>query len=188
MNKVLQKPGRWLSIVPMIVLVLLISVFGKRLIDVQNGDGPSSIPTVLINKPVPNLNLAPLPGRGVGLTTDRLLDKVSLINFYGSWCIACLAEHSLLMKIKNKNLATLHGIAWRDEPTASLNWLRQNGDPYELIGQDPYSETAIEFGVTGAPETFLIDKNGIIQYKHVGPLTSEIFDKVITPLIKELSK
>lgn len=188
MTSVIKNTDRWLAIVPIIVLVLMIGVFGKRLFDVQHGDTPSAIPTVLINKPIPNLDLAPLPGRGEGLTTESLLGKVSLINFYGSWCIACLAEHSLLMQIKNEKLATLHGIAWRDEPSASLAWLNQHGDPYQIIGQDPFSETAIEFGVTGAPETFIIDTQGIIQYKHVGPLTKEVFATVISPLIRELSE
>jgi cytochrome c biogenesis protein CcmG/thiol:disulfide interchange protein DsbE len=90
------------------------------------------------------------------------------------------------MNVAAENAVPLHGIAWRDDPSASLRWLARNGDPYDLIGQDPVSEAAIAFGVTGAPETFLVDGDGVIRYKHTGPISREAWDRTIAPLIEQL--
>ena len=183
-----SKPKRWTFLIPIFIVALLIGAFAKRLADVRSGQDPSLVPTVLLNTPAPEIDLPPLPGRGKGLATRDLQDGVTLINIWGSWCVACLAEHPLLMSLASDDVIPLHGIAWRDSPDASLNWLARNGDPYDLIGQDPLSEAAIAFGVTGAPETFVVDSTGVIRYKHVGPITSNIWKNSIAPLIRELSQ
>ena len=180
------KQTRWTTLLPIIILVALVGVFAKRLIDVQSGQDPNLVPTVLLNTPVPPIDLPPLPQRGLGLKTEDLKQAVSLVNVWGSWCVACLAEHPLLMDLAAQTELSLHGIAWRDDPKASLRWLARNGDPYDLIGQDPVSEAAIAFGVTGAPETFVIDGNGFIRYKHTGPITQEAWQNTIAPLIDKL--
>jgi cytochrome c biogenesis protein CcmG/thiol:disulfide interchange protein DsbE len=188
MSETNMKPARktWAAIVPVIIVSLLIAVFAKRLSDVGGGADPSLIPTVLLNSPVPDFDLEPLPGREPGLTSSDLVGEVTLVNIWGSWCVACLAEHPLLMALSERNAVPIHGIAWRDEPNASLRWLQRNGDPYALIGQDPVSEAAIAFGVTGAPETFVVDAGGVIRYKHIGPITEKAWESTIAPLILEL--
>lgn len=177
---------RWTALVPIIVVALLVGIFAKRLADVQGGIDPSFVPTVLLNTPAPDFDLPPLPQRGQGLATADLKGEVSLVNIWGSWCVACLAEHPLLMDVAANEDISLHGIAWRDEPQASVRWLARNGDPYDRIGQDPVSEAAIAFGVTGAPETFVVDADGIIQYKHIGPITQDVWNETIAPLVAEL--
>ncbi len=179
-------PKRWSFLLPILIVALLVGIFAKRLADVRGGQDPSLVPTVLLDTPVPGIDLPPLPGRGDGLATSNLHGDVSLVNIWGSWCVACLAEHPLLMDLAADNTVPLHGIAWRDDPNASLRWLARNGDPYDQIGQDPVSEAAIAFGVTGAPETFVIDGQGMIRYKHIGPITNDVWTKTIAPLIGQL--
>lgn len=177
---------RWVALLPIIIVALLVGIFAKRLADVEGGIDPSFVPTVLLNTPAPEFDLPPLPERGKGLATRNLKGEVSLVNIWGSWCVACLAEHPLLMDVAQSEDIPIHGIAWRDDPQASVRWLARNGDPYNRIGQDPFSETAIAFGVTGAPETFVVDADGVIQYKHIGPITWDDWNTTIAPLIAEL--
>jgi cytochrome c biogenesis protein CcmG, thiol:disulfide interchange protein DsbE len=179
---------RWPYLIPLLVIGLLVAVFGKRLMDVSGGDDPHLLPTVLLNTPFPAVDLAPLPGREPGLVTADLKGAVSLVNVWGSWCVACLAEHPFLMELKRDNVVPIHGIAWRDPPEASLQWLAKHGDPYARIGQDPRSVTAIALGVTGAPETFVVDKMGIIRYKHIGPITPQVWQTTLAPLIAQLQQ
>lgn len=178
-------------LVPLIVVGALMAVFGKRLIDVGRGEDPRLLPSVLLDTPVPEMALAAIPGRGRdpdGITDDDLKGEVSLVNIWGSWCVACLAEHPVLNEIAKSGVVPVQGIAWRDAPTASLAWLRKHGDPYQRIGQDPRSQAAIAFGVTGAPETFVVDRAGVIRYKHTGPITPEDWEYKLKPLVAELSK
>lgn len=182
------RPKRWPYLIPLVAILALGAVFGKRLLDVEHGLDPSLIPTVLLDTPMPAFDLPPLPDRGEGLNSEDLKGQVYLVNFWGSWCIACLAEHPMLLKIKDSGVIPIHGVAWRDEPERSLAWLAKHGDPYARIGQDPHSKTAIAFGVVAAPETFLVDANGVIRYKQTGPITEEDWNGKIKPLIAQLKK
>lgn len=186
----MAKP-RLAFLLPLIVVGLLVAAFGKRLMDVERGDDPRLLPSVLLDTPVPDMALPALPGRGRdpdGLADEDLKGQVSLVNIWGSWCVACLAEHPVLNDIAKSGAVPVQGIAWRDPPDASLAWLRKHGDPYQRIGQDPKSHAAIAFGVTGAPETFVVDRAGVIRYKHIGPITPDIWAGTLKPLIAELSK
>ncbi len=148
---------------------------------------PRRLDSILINQPIPDFDLPPIKGRAQGLASADLKGQVSLVNIFGSWCVACQVEHPFLMKIKETKLAPLHGIDWREEsPDAGPNWLKRHGDPYTLIGDDPRSKAAIAFGVTGAPETFVVDAGGVIRYKHIGPITPEVWDQTLWPLIQKL--
>jgi len=151
---------------------------------------PSKLPVVLAGKIAPNFSLAPLKGRdNRGFSNNDLTGKISLLNFWGSWCISCKVEHSFLMKLKTSNAIQINGINWREKNVDSgFQWLKRFGDPYNFVGVDPNSKAAIGFGVTGAPETFLIDADGRIRFKHVGPLNQKIFDEKIVPLITTLQK
>ncbi len=179
---------RWPYLLPLVLILALGGVFTKRLVDVERGLNPNLIPTVLLDTPLPTFDLPPLPGRGVALKTEELKGEVSLINVWGSWCIACLVEHPILLDIAASGEVPIHGIAWRDDPDRSLAWLAERGDPYAKVGQDPRSQAAIAFGVVAAPETFLVDKQGVIRYKQTGPITAEDWQNKIKPLIAQLRK
>lgn len=177
---------RWPYLIPLALVLALFGVFGKRLLDVASGVEVSALPTVLLNTPVPDFDLAPLPGNAEGLKSADLKGQVYLVNFWGSWCGTCLYEHPVLLNIAKSGEVPLYGIAWRDIPEKSVAWLAERGDPYVKIGQDPNSKTAIAFGVAMAPETFLVDKKGIIRYKQPGMITAEAWRESILPKIKEL--
>ncbi len=176
---------RLVYLLPVAVLGVLALFFMRGL-----GRDPRLIPSVLINKPVPQMTLAPLPGRGdTGLSTADLKGRVTLVDIYGSWCISCLEEHPTLLAIKQTGLIPIEGIDWRDEPDRGAAWLKRNGDPYDRVGMDPApGYTAVNFGVTGAPESFLVDKAGIIRMKFIGPITPEVWEKQLLPKIRELEQ
>jgi cytochrome c biogenesis protein CcmG/thiol:disulfide interchange protein DsbE len=152
---------------------------------VAGGVDPKSIPTVLLNTPAPDLDLPALPGHS-GVTSADLKGRVTLVNFFGSWCATCVEEHPVLLEIAKSGQVPLIGVAWRDAPEATTKWLAKYGDPFERIGQDPKSLAAIDFGVVAAPESFLIDANGIIRYKQAGPISVEDWKNKILPLIAKL--
>ncbi len=151
---------------------------------------PKAIPSALIDRPVPQMDLAALPGRGdTGLKTEHLKGQVSLVNIFGSWCVACVAEHPMLLRIKQEGVVPIHGIDWRDDPVQGMLWLQQKGDPYTRVGADPPpGRTSVDFGVTGAPETFIVDKEGRIRYKHVGIIDEKAWRDILSPIVTELQK
>jgi len=150
---------------------------------------PHVLPSVLINQEVPPFDLAALEGHERGFSNDDLLGQVTLVNVFGSWCVACRVEHPFLMRLKEQGLVPVYGIDWREEDRqAGPAWLRRHGDPYTRTGDDPQSKAAIAFGVTGAPETFIVDRQGVIRYKHIGPLTPKAWEETVGPLVEELRK
>jgi cytochrome c biogenesis protein CcmG/thiol:disulfide interchange protein DsbE len=170
---------------PLLVFLILVGYFAIGLTQ-----DPAKLPNMLAGQPVPEFMLAGLEGRdNKGFKSNDLLGDVTLVNIFGSWCIACQLEHPFLMKIKQKNLIPIHAIDWREKDTQSGPlWLKKNGDPYTLVGDDPKSKAAISFGVTGAPETFLVDKKGVIRFKHVGPINEQLWQSKLKPLINLLRK
>jgi cytochrome c biogenesis protein CcmG, thiol:disulfide interchange protein DsbE len=182
------RPKRWPYIIPLALVLALGAVFAKRLSDISGGYDPKVIPTVLLNTPAPDFTLPPLPGYGEAFTTADLKGKVSLINIWGSWCAACTVEHPLLMEIARSGEIPIYGIAWRDKPERSIAWLERHGNPYTKIGQDPNSQVIISLGVTAAPESFLIDKDGVIRHKVTGIITHEEWEKTLRPLIARLNQ
>jgi len=150
------------------------------------GRDPSNIPSVLIDKSAPQFELMAIEGYEEGLAATDLKGEVSLINFWGSWCISCRIEHPLLMQLAEANEIPIYGIDWKDPPGKGAQWLEQFGDPYTKIGDDADGRVAIEFGITGAPETFIIDREGRIRYKFAGPITPQIWETTIAPVIREL--
>ena len=178
---------RILTLLPVLVLVVLALFFAKGLTL-----NPHDIPPELINQKVPEISLAPLPGRGenTGLATADLKGHVSVVNVYGSWCISCVEEHPTLLEVKKAGTVPIFGIDWRDDPMLGAAWLKKHGDPYDRVGSDPApGHAAVAFGVTGAPETFLVDKNGVIRFKYyAGPITPEVWQDILLPRIVELQK
>ena len=168
-------------IAPLAVFLVLSLYFGIGLTR-----DPKIIPSVLIDRPVPEFDLPPIAEYAEGLANTDLDGEVSLVNIFGSWCVACLVEHPLLMQLAADGEVPIYGIDWRDKPGAGTAWLRKHGDPYAGIGDDFDGRTAIDFGVTGAPETFVVDATGRIRYKQIGPITPEVWEDTLAPLIESL--
>ena len=119
------------------------------------------------------------------MSTDNL-GKVWLLNVWASWCVSCREEHPVLVELAKSGIVPVYGLNYKDERDLALQWLRQFGDPYTASARDPEGRTGIEFGVYGVPETYVIDKNGFIRYKQIGPVTIEALETKILPLVKEL--
>lgn len=147
---------------------------------------PREIPSVLIGKPVPEFDLPPVKGRTLGLSTDDLRGEVSLINVFASWCVECRREHPVLMDLRERNVVPVHGLNYKDRPDDARAWLDGLGDPYTRTGADLDGRVAIEFGVYGVPETFVIDRTGRIAHKHIGAMDKRVLEETILPLIEEL--
>lgn len=163
-----------------IVLVIFFAV-GLKL-------NPREVPSPLIGKPAPDFKLALLHEPARQLSPADLRGKVWLLNVWASWCGSCRQEHEVFLDLAKRNVLPIYGMNFKDDPQAGLAWLRQLGNPYTASIVDPDGRTGIDYGVYGVPETYLIDKNGIIRHKHTGPVTDEALEKTILPLVKELQK
>jgi cytochrome c biogenesis protein CcmG, thiol:disulfide interchange protein DsbE len=146
---------------------------------------PSLLPSVLLDKPAPDFAL---PGLGdkPGLAKSDLAGRIVLVNFFASWCVPCRVEHPLLMRLAAEGKVALYGIDYKDKPEDASHLLAQLGDPYGRIGVDHDGRTAIDFGVYGVPETYVVDAAGRIRYRQVGPITGADWEKKLLPLLKEL--
>ena len=148
---------------------------------------PSLIPSPLIGKAVPEFKLPPVKGRKLGLeSADLRKGEVSIVNVFASWCVACLEEHPFLMRLGASNTVKLHGLNYKDKPDDAANWLDKYGDPYKRTGADIKGLVGIDWGVYGVPETFVIDKEGKIAYKHIGAINEKILNETLLPLIEKL--
>lgn len=155
---------------------------------VSLGRDPSRIPSALIGKAVPEFALPPVQGRTLGLSTADLKGAVSLVNVFASWCVACREEHPLFMALRHSGAVPIHGLDYKDRPEDAAAWLDSLGDPYTRTGSDRDGRVAIDWGVYGVPETFVIDRNGIIAHKHIGPVTQEALAETMLPLIARLRR
>jgi cytochrome c biogenesis protein CcmG/thiol:disulfide interchange protein DsbE len=149
---------------------------------------PSAIPTPLIGKPVPQFALPPVKGRALGLASANLVGEPSLVNVFASWCVECQLEHPLIMQMKSRGVAPIHGLNYKNRPDDAARWLNTFGDPYTRTGADLDGRVAIDWGVYGVPETFVIDADGRVAFKHIGPLTAEVVERTIMPLIDSLRR
>ena len=147
---------------------------------------PKRMESKLIDKPFPEFSLTALYDETEILTEEMLQGEVSLINVFGSWCVACNVEHPVLKDIARRQEVNLIGMDWRDTRPNAKRWLAERGDPYSKIIFDNESVLAIKLGVTGAPESFLTDKAGNIRYKHVGIITPEIWRDTLLPIAETL--
>ncbi|MGA7260910.1 MAG: DsbE family thiol:disulfide interchange protein [Stellaceae bacterium] len=147
---------------------------------------PHLLPSALINRPAPDFALPGLYERANGLTRKDLDGRVTLVNFFASWCAPCREEHAELMALGRLPGVTLDGIAYKDKPEDTSRFLERLGDPFGHVGVDRNGTTAIDFGVYGVPETYVVDATGHIRLRHVGPLTAEDVKSEILPLIQQL--
>jgi cytochrome c biogenesis protein CcmG/thiol:disulfide interchange protein DsbE len=179
---------RWETALPFIVFAGLAGLFWYAL---QSGD-PSRLPSALIGKPVPEFALPPLEGlKGADgsdiesfATADLAQGEPTIVNVFASWCVPCLEEHPMLMALAERGGSRIYGINYKDDPASARRFLGRYGNPYARVGVDVSGRTAIDFGVYGVPETFVISADGKIAFRHVGPLTEEAVTERILPLMR----
>ena len=169
---------RLLYALPLVPLAFLVA-FGARGLLGDQGQQPSA----MLAAPVPTLVLEPLDGYGPALSDADLKGRWSLLNVFGSWCAYCNVEHPFLMELAARGVP-IYGIDWRDPPGAGEAWLARNGSPYVKVGAERESRAILDLGVTGAPETFLIDPGGIVRHRHQGPLTERVWRREFLPLME----
>jgi len=178
------RPGP--ALIPLALFLVIAAVFAMSLL---SGD-PSKLPSALIGKPAPTVRMEPL----VGLTrgdapvpsfgkADLTNGRAAVVNFWASWCVPCRQEHPLLEKLSNDTGVAIYGVNYKDPNGGGLKFLRQLGNPYAAVGTDPVGSAAIEWGVYGMPETFIVDGAGRVVFKHVGPITPQSLRSEIIPAL-----
>ena len=168
-------------IIPLVVFVFLVGIF---LVGLQHD--PRHIPSPLIDKPAPDFALPELKQAEATVSREGLLGDVVLLNVWASWCVQCRHEHPLLVDLAKTGVVELVGLNYKDTRKEALEWLDYFGDPYTVSAFDEDGRVGIDYGVYGVPETFLIDRQGVIRYKHIGPISQEVLDKEILPVIQLL--
>ncbi|HEY4999059.1 MAG TPA: DsbE family thiol:disulfide interchange protein [Usitatibacter sp.] len=168
-------------IIPLAVFALL-AVF----LAVGLTHDPREVPSPLIGKLAPDFRLERLHDEKLAFTPAEMKGKVWLLNVWASWCVSCRVEHPLLVEMSRRNLVPIVGLDYKDQREEGLRWLEKQGNPYALSAFDVDGKVGIDYGVYGVPETFVIDKQGVIRYKQIGPITPEALDKTILPLLKTL--
>jgi len=174
-------------LLPFAGFVLVLALLGFGIFWSQRHD-PREVPSPLIGKPAPQFSLPLLddPSKKVG--TQELAGEPYLLNVFASWCFACRDEHPILMQDGKRLGIKLVGFNYKDEPDDAKRWIAQYGNPYDVIVADFPGNVAIDFGVTGAPETFLVDAKGVIRYKYISPITPEVIATELLPRISLLKK
>jgi len=162
-------------ILPSIFFFLVLSIFFYLLIIERN---PSEIPSNLINKKVPIFEAESLFKNKKFVSSNELKNEITLVNFFATWCKPCRDEHVYIKRFANKKGLKVIGINYRDDPKKTIKWLKDLGNPYKDILIDKNGKIAIDWGVYGIPETFIVNSNGIIKYRHVGPITNKIYKKI----------
>jgi cytochrome c biogenesis protein CcmG, thiol:disulfide interchange protein DsbE len=149
---------------------------------------PREVPSPLINKPAPMFKVPQVQLAEKTFSPEDLKGKVWMLNVFASWCVACKVEHPLLVQLQQAQIVPLIGLDYKDKRADALKFLSQNGDPYDLAAFDGDGRVGIDYGVYGVPETFIIDKKGVIRHKQIGPITPEALEKTILPLLDKLKK
>lgn len=166
---------------PLIFLLLLAMLLGLGL-----RNDPGEIPSPLIGKDAPDFELPALAEQMPVVSKQSLLGEPYLLNVWATWCANCKYEHPILMQIASQNNIAMIGLNYKDDRSAALQWLQQYGNPYKSVAFDASGDTSIDFGVYGAPETFLVDAHGKIVHKVIGPISSEIWTETLSPLVKSV--
>lgn len=170
-------------LIPLAVFLVLVGFLAVGL-----GLKPSEVPSPLIGKPAPQFSLPKLSDPSKTFSPTDMKGQVWLLNVWASWCVACKQEHPVLMELARKNIVPIVGLDYKDQRDPALEFLRRGGDPYLLSAVDESGRVGIDYGVYGVPETFLIDKQGIIRYKHIGPITPKSLQETILPLVEQLKQ
>lgn len=170
-------------VIPLVLFAVLVVFLAIGL-----GRDPHEVPSPLINKPAPAFQLAQLRDPSKSFSAEEMRGKVWLLNVWASWCVTCRDEHPLLLEYARAKAVPIYGLNYKDKREDALSWLGDLGDPYELSVSDLDGRVGINYGVYGAPETYLIDRNGVIRFKQVGPVTPDIWQTKILPLVRDLNE
>ena len=170
-------------VIPLILFIVLVGFLAAGL----NRD-PSEVPSPLINKPAPAFKVPQLADPSKSFSPEEMKGQVWVLNVWASWCIACREEHPMLVEMSKSQVAPLIGLDYKDKRTDAMEMLARQGNPYALSAFDSDGRVGINYGVYGVPETYVIDKTGIIRFKQIGPITKEVLEKSIYPIIAKLNK
>ena len=168
--------------VPFLVFVILVGFFAIGLTR-----DPREVPSPLIDKAAPQFQLTRLESPDRKFSPEEMRGKVWLLNVWASWCVSCRVEHPLLVQMSRTQQVPIVGLDYKDQRADGMKWLATHGDPYLLSAFDDEGKVGIDYGVYGVPETFVIDKQGVIRYKQIGPITKEALETKILPLVKKLN-
>ncbi len=172
---------RLLYLVPLLVFGGLLVFLGRGLFL-----NPREVPSPLIDKPAPDFTLPQLHDPAERFSSRDMRGKVWLLNVWASWCVSCRQEHPLLVELASRRIVPIYGLDYKDQREDALRWLQEMGNPYTLSAFDAEGRVGMDYGVYGVPETYVIDKQGIIRYKQIGPITPDVLRDKIVPLVKEL--
>lgn len=168
-------------LLPLLVFVIMAGFLARGLfID------PREVPSPLINKPAPQFELSLLNQPNATFSSRDMLGKVWLLNVWASWCVSCRSEHPVLVQLARQSDLPLYGLNYKDDPVDAKAWLQNLGNPYRLSAVDRDGRVGMDYGVYGVPETYVIDKQGIIRYKQIGPIYPQVWQETIEPLLKKL--
>ena len=170
-------------LIPLVLFIVLIVFLAIGL----NRD-PHEVPSPLINKSAPAFEVAQLSEPNKSFSPASMKGQVWILNVWASWCVACREEHPVLVELANSKMAPIIGLDYKDKREDALAMLTRQGNPYVLSAFDANGRVGIDYGVYGVPETYVIDKTGIIRFKHIGPITMDLLNRKIYPLIGELQK
>jgi cytochrome c biogenesis protein CcmG/thiol:disulfide interchange protein DsbE len=168
-------------IVPFFLFLVLAGFFAVGL-----QRDPREVPSPFIDKPAPAFKLQQLHDAAKPFAPEDMKGRVWMLNVWASWCVSCRVEHPLLVEMSKRNIVPIVGLNYKDQRDAGKQWLTRFGDPYVLSAYDLDGRVGIDYGVYGVPETFVIDKQGVVRYKQIGPITPEALEKKILPLLKKL--
>lgn len=168
-------------LVPLVVFIVVAAFLYVGL-----GLNPREVPSPFINKPAPDFTLHKLDAPEATFSNKDMLGKVWLFNVWASWCVACREENPLMVQFSRANIVPIYGLNYKDAPNDAKNWLQQLGNPYVANAVDDKGNVGINYGVYGVPETFIIDKQGVIRHKVIGPITPQILDTCVVPLVQKL--
>ncbi|EIM71803.1 periplasmic protein thiol--disulfide oxidoreductase DsbE [Nitratireductor aquibiodomus RA22] len=181
-----EKPPRSRRLLFLLPLLLFLALSAVFLMQLFSGKDTSLVPSALIGRSAPQTDLPPLEGMNLpGLSSQAFSGRVTLVNVWGSWCLPCRQEHPLLMQLATDERVVIAGLNYKDKPENARRFLGDLGNPYDAIGVDQNGRAAIDWGVYGVPETFLVGPDGTIRYKHVGPFTPESIRKSLMPEIEK---
>ncbi|WP_404934166.1 DsbE family thiol:disulfide interchange protein [Nitratireductor sp. L15S-10] len=181
-----DKPARSRLVLFLLPLLLFLALSAVFLVQLISGKDTSVVPSALIGRAAPQTDLPPLEDMNLpGLSSDAFSGRVTLVNVWGSWCLPCRQEHPLLMQLAEDERVVIAGLNYKDKPENARRFLGDLGNPYDFIGVDQNGRAAIDWGVYGVPETFLVGPDGTIRYKHVGPFTPESIRNDLMPEIEK---
>ncbi|WP_417687611.1 DsbE family thiol:disulfide interchange protein [Roseibium sp.] len=185
-------PKRRIPVLVLLPVIVFSALAGLFLFQLTLGTDPSTIPSALIGKPAPDSQLPGVPdlvadGQPVpGFSKEDLVGKVSVVNVFASWCVPCRQEHPFLEDLATREGFQMIGINYKDKPQNARRFLGSLGNPYDFVGADENGRTAIEWGVYGVPETFIVGRDGTIRYKFIGPLSAETYESTFLPELEKV--